>query len=307
MTESLIGLLPKQVVDPRTGMLTAGADLWFARLRDLLAGGGSAYQLTAQKDAASGYLGLNASARFAATKIGGGAVSDTEFGYLDGVSAALQTQLDAKLAAASYTAADVLAKVLTVDGAGSGIDADLLDGLSSAAFALAAARIGTIEGWGGTSAPTGALLCDGSAISRSTYSALFAIFGTAFGAGDGSTTFNLPDLRQRFPLGKAVSGTGSTLGGTGGTIDHVHTGPSHTHPLSNAGQAKIASISNMIEQERVAVSFTANRQASAVAGASTTESTLGVGLAGNTDAGGTGNTGTGNPPFQAVNFITWYA
>jgi hypothetical protein len=76
--------------------------------------------------------------------------------------------------------------------------------------------------WGTTSAPTGYLLCDGTAVSRSTYSALFAVIGTTFGVGDGSTTFNLPDFRQRFPLGKAAAGTGSTLGGTGGAIDHAH-------------------------------------------------------------------------------------
>lgn len=66
------------------------------------------------------------------------------------------------------------------------------------------------------------LLCDGAAVSRTTYAALFAVVGTTFGVGDGSTTFNVPDLRGRFPLGKAGAGTGSTLGGTGGLIDHVH-------------------------------------------------------------------------------------
>lgn len=77
--------------------------------------------------------------------------------------------------------------------------------------------------YSGTSAPPGYLLCDGSAVSRTTYAILFTILSTTYGAGDGSTTFNLPDLRQRFPLGKATSGTGATLGGTGGTIDHTHT------------------------------------------------------------------------------------
>lgn len=77
--------------------------------------------------------------------------------------------------------------------------------------------------YGGTSAPPGYLLCDGSAVSRTTYATLFTILSTTYGVGDGSTTFNLPDLRQRFPMGKATSGTGSTLGGTGGAIDHTHT------------------------------------------------------------------------------------
>lgn len=58
----------------------------------------------------------------------------TELGYVDGVTSAIQTQIDTKLASASYTAADVLSKLLTVDGSGSGLDADLLDGISSAGF-----------------------------------------------------------------------------------------------------------------------------------------------------------------------------
>lgn len=82
---------------------------------------------------------------------------------------------------------------------------------------------GAMMAYGGTTAPPGYLLCDGSAVSRTTYGHLFTALGTAYGSGDGSTTFNLPDLRQRFPLGKATSGTGATLGGTGGAIDHTHT------------------------------------------------------------------------------------
>lgn len=90
---------------------------------------------------------------------------------------------------------------------------------------------GTIWMYGGGSAPSGTLLCDGTAVSRTTYADLFTAIGTTYGSGDGSTTFNLPDLRQRFPLGKAASGTGSTLGGTGGNIDHTHSTPNHTHTV----------------------------------------------------------------------------
>jgi len=81
---------------------------------------------------------------------------------------------------------------------------------------------GVIMGYGGSSAPTGYLMCDGSLVSRTTYADLFAVIGTTFGAGDGSTTFKLPDMQQRVPMGKAASGTGHTLGETGGTIDHTH-------------------------------------------------------------------------------------
>jgi hypothetical protein len=65
-----------------------------------------------------------------------GNVSSTELGYLDGVTSAIQTQLDSKLASSSYTAADVLSKLLTVDGSGSGLDADLLDGQSGAYYRI---------------------------------------------------------------------------------------------------------------------------------------------------------------------------
>lgn len=68
--------------------------------------------------------------------------------------------------------------------------------------------VGSITAYGGTAAPSGWLLCDGSAVSRTTYAGLFAALGTAHGAGNGTTTFNVPDLRGRAPIGV---GTGSGL------------------------------------------------------------------------------------------------
>ncbi len=92
---------------------------------------------------------------------------------------------------------------------------------------------GIIKSFAGTSAPVGHLLCDGAAVSRTTYAALFSAVGTTYGAGDGSTTFNLPNMKGRFPLGKADSGTGATLGQTGGAIDHKHTIDAHYHTRSD--------------------------------------------------------------------------
>jgi microcystin-dependent protein len=94
---------------------------------------------------------------------------------------------------------------------------------------------GVVLPYAGSAVPTGYLLCNGAAVSRTTYAALFTAIGTTFGAGDGSTTFNLPDVRGRFILGVAASGTGSSLGAVGGSIDHTHSNPStasggsHTH------------------------------------------------------------------------------
>lgn len=89
---------------------------------------------------------------------------------------------------------------------------------------LAVIPVGGLTMYAGTSAPTGYLMCDGTQVSRVTYKSLFDIIGITYGSGDGSTTFNIPDLRQKFPLGKASAGTGSTLGTSGGTIDHTHGG-----------------------------------------------------------------------------------
>lgn len=104
---------------------------------------------------------------------------------------------------------------------------------------------GSILLYGGSTAPTGFLLCDGSAVSRTTYSALFAVIGTTFGTGDGSTTFNLPNFKGRAPYGVGQgntadgggAGTTRTLGGNIGKETHTLTTtemPTHTHTGSTS-------------------------------------------------------------------------
>lgn len=72
---------------------------------------------------------------------------------------------------------------------------------------------GTVLPYAGSSAPTGFLMCDGAAVSRTTYADLFAVISTTFGAGDGSTTFNVPDLRGRFAIGVGTGGKSIALSG----------------------------------------------------------------------------------------------
>ncbi len=105
---------------------------------------------------------------------------------------------------------------------------------------------GALMPYAGTAVPTGWLLCFGQAISRTAYAALFAAIGTTHGAGDGSTTFNLPDLRGRVVAGQDNMGgtsanrltnqagglNGDVLGATGGAETHTLTAtemPAHRH------------------------------------------------------------------------------
>lgn len=108
---------------------------------------------------------------------------------------------------------------------------------------------GAMIPYAGASAPTGYLFCYGQAVNRTDYAALHTAIGTVYGTGDGSTTFNLPDLRGRVVAGKDdMGGTsanrltnqtggldGDTLAATGGAETHTLTTaqmPSHTHPLT---------------------------------------------------------------------------
>lgn len=70
----------------------------------------------------------------------------------------------------------------------------------------AEAPVGSIVPYGGATAPSGWLLCQGQAVSRTTYAELFAVIGTAYGSGDDSTTFNIPDLREATTKGAGLSG-----------------------------------------------------------------------------------------------------
>jgi microcystin-dependent protein len=141
----------------------------------------------------------------------------------------------------------------------------LQDEAVTAVKIAAAARlpVGMVVPYAGSSAPTGWLLCYGQAVSRVTYADLFTAISTTYGTGDGSTTFNLPDLRGRVAAGKDDMGgsaasritnsessiTGTTLGAAGGaesvtlsaaqsgTTAHTHsiTDPGHTHQYTVTG------------------------------------------------------------------------
>lgn len=151
-------------------------------------------------------------------------------------------------------------EVYIADGEGSGAWVSLPSGDP----VTLAAPIGTISSYGGTTAPSKWTLCYGQAISRTTYSALFAKIGTTYGAGNGSTTFNLPDCRGRVSAGKDNMGgtsanrltnqtgglNGDILGASGGQeavtltaaqipqlTGSAASAGSHTHGITNGTSA----------------------------------------------------------------------
>jgi microcystin-dependent protein len=98
---------------------------------------------------------------------------------------------------------------------------------------IAVVPTGSVLPYAGSSAPTGYLLCQGQAVSRTTYANLYTVIGTTYGGGDGSTTFNVPNLQSRVPVGLNTGDTNfSSLGKMGGEESHtltINEIPSHSH------------------------------------------------------------------------------
>lgn len=216
------------------------------------------------------------------------------------------------------------------------INADTVDAFEASELT----PVGAIQMFGGASAPSKWLMCDGSAVSRATYADLFSTVGTTFGAGDGSTTFNLPDLRDNFPVG---AGSTYSRGDTGGEATHAltssempahtHTGPSHSHgsgTLATGNDAHSHIVKPDDDAAQVDVDSTglgshdhdtfSTRDLSAAPTPQdgsgtfqleTNSDTHNHTVTGSTAAAGTGNTGSAGsgdahenrPPYLALNFI----
>lgn len=176
---------------------------------------------------------------------------------------------------------------------------------------------GVMAEFGGLTAPEGWLLCYGQAVSRTTYADLYAVIGTAWGAGDGTTTFNLPDYRGRVGAGKddmggtsanrltGISGSldGDTLGATGGAETHTLTTaqiPAHTHTGTTASSGNH---SHTISYADRGDGFGGSPSMSTVAGAETkTTSTAGAHThTFTTDSAGTGGA---HPNVQPTIIVT---
>ena len=111
---------------------------------------------------------------------------------------------------------------------------------------------GSVIPWSDGSVPSGFLECNGAAVSRTTYAALFAIIGTTYGSGNGSTTFTLPDVQDKIVMGRSptkalastggantVSSGGNSTGSGGNTSISIPTMASHNHPVGSAKRTQI--------------------------------------------------------------------
>lgn len=189
--------------------------------------------------------------------------------------------------------ADVLGKPLTFPPEAHAHDDRYFTEGEVAALLASLVPAGTITATGRSTAPSGWLICDGSAVSRSTYADLFSAIGTSFGAGDGSTTFQVPDLRGRSPVGRDSTQTEfDSLGESGGS-------KSHAHSLSDAGRAAITNAAGGLTYFRtIDGGFTATTvQSGNSRSGSSTATTQSTGLQGNTDAA------SALPPYRVVNYM----
>lgn len=186
--------------------------------------------------------------------------------------------------------------------------------------------------YGGSVAPSGYLICDGSLLDRTVYADLFAAIGTAFGSGDGSTTFAIPDLRGRFVRGRA-NGSGldpdrdsrdfqSSGGNTGDAVgsvqsdtfeshthsggSHTHAGPSHTHNIKYrgvVGSGNMDIADTFANLTSVGNAYTSNTPNSTRPGSNFMEAasgTTGVGSGGSGSAGGSTETRPENIYFNYI-------
>lgn len=112
-------------------------------------------------------------------------------------------------------------------------------------------KVGSVVPWPMTTVPSGWLECDGSAISRTTYTELYAVLGTAYGVGDGSTTFNLPNYKDYFLRGFDAAGTDASSrtdrgdGTTGASVGTKQAGAVEQHSHANTATTSLANATNI--------------------------------------------------------------
>jgi microcystin-dependent protein len=175
------------------------------------------------------------------------------------------------------------------------VNGDLtVTGSATISGGISALPVGAVVPYAANSAPTGFLVCDGTAVSRSTYSTLYGIIGVTYGAGDGETTFNLPNLEGRFPMGVDAGNALATTGGGTATLVEANL-PAHTH-----GYTRVASVSTTISTSAGSLVETDNGPNSGLSATSTISTTGGSRTSTSTGSGTAFNV---TPAFIALKYI----
>jgi microcystin-dependent protein len=216
---------------------------------------------------------------------------------------------DDAVGAAAVADNSIGAAAINISGNGTSGQAVVSDGDGSFSYESNIVPSGALMPYAGTSAPTGFLLCDGSAVSRTTYATLFSAISTTYGSGDSSSTFNLPDLRGRVIAGQDDMGgasanrltnqtgglNGDDLGATGGSETHALTTAqlaSHTHSFSDTDSITAMTFLN----DGLGV----NRGGS---GASSSSNSISVSISGTTGSAGSGSAHNNVQPTIILNYI----
>ena len=198
------------------------------------------------------------------------AAKTSETNAQNAASAAASSQADAANSAAEAAgAAALITFPIAIENGGTGAT-----NAKQARANLEVEPIGTIFAFAGNDIPSGYLPCNGSAISRTTYADLFAVIGTTYGSGDGSTTFNLPNLTDKFIQGSDTVGTVKSAGlpnitGTFGDGGHASFAIRNSTGAFTVSQNNEEALTGGVANDRAIHSFDASRSSS-IYGNSTT-------------------------------------
>ena len=212
------------------------------------------------------------------------------------------TEIDSEfnnIATAVSTKADLLNPVFTgVPTAPTAAAGTSNSQIATTAFATAVGNASISPGamlmWPTTTPPGGFLLCNGQSVSRTTYSALFAVLGVLFGSGDGSTTFTLPDYRDRMPVG---AGSSYSANSTGGSKDAIVVSHSHTANVSDPGHTHTASGTAQLTGAGGGFDWGASPPTTRTTNANTT------GISVSVNAAGSSGSNANLPPYLGIYFV----
>jgi microcystin-dependent protein len=158
---------------------------------------------------------------------------------------------------------------------------------------------GSVIMWPSNTIPSDWKLCNGAAISRITYGTLFSLLGITFGAGDGSTTFNLPDYRNKMPYGADAV----VVGATGGSADAIVVSHTHTATSTVTDPGHIHAVTSYYNGSSIANQASSYANQNSASNFNTQSAVTGITVATSNTTTGVSGTNANLPPYLGINFI----